>query len=451
MVRRSPFLSLLCLLLVVGCASTPEVRRGTTGRPLEGAALPLMSSMGRALEVEGRVGPHRGRVLLDVTRPRTLVSEGCLRNVRVAQEGGRVTIPDARGGAETFEELSLRDLSVGDRRLAPLAVGVRPGDACEVWLGLDVLGSYALAVDPLRRLVRFSAPLSAEAYALVRPDAAEEVGLVRLSREPRTDVPLLPVRLSLETLQFAGTFLLSTTEEQSQLFLPPGALEAASVMGEDEVIAPRVLEVAPELQLTHAPLGLAEQGDGTLMGILGADVWGRFDVVLDLRAGILRLSRPRSSTERCEDASCLEAVVLERSGQRTGSVMLRGRLPEGGVFALRALGAQKETLCELEVSFPMSGSGETLAFPLSGAEAVGGGCAARATTLSPTALRPRDPEDEGGVCVVAMNREAPERCRPGSALGRRPGAAGAVLEAAPEELREPEDPPPLPVRPAPRP
>src|SRR5690606_34306680 len=310
-VRRALFLVLVGLVIASGCASTPRGVRGPPGRPLEGAVLRLASTMGRALVVEGRVGPHAARVHLDVTKPRTLVTEGCLRGVQVVQEGGRVSIPDAFGEVETVEELALRDLSIGGRRLAAMQVGLRRGEACEVWLGLDVLSAYALEWEPLRREIRFSAPLGAEAYPLIPVAADEEVGLVRLSREPRTDVPLLPMRLSLETLQFAGTFLLSTVDEHSQLFLPPGALEAAAALGDEEVIAPRTLEVAPGLQLQHAPLRLAEQGTGTLMGVLGADIWGRFDLVLDLRAGVLRLSRSRDASRPCRDASCLEASVLQ--------------------------------------------------------------------------------------------------------------------------------------------
>src|SRR5690606_31906938 len=158
-VRRSLFLFLVGLLIASGCASTPQGVRGPPGRPLEGAVLRLASTMGRALVVEGRVGPHAARVHLDVTKPRTLVTEGCLRGVQVVQEGGRVSIPDAFGEVETVEELALRDLSIGGRRLAAMQVGLRRGEACEVWLGLDVLSAYALEWEPLRREIRFSAPL----------------------------------------------------------------------------------------------------------------------------------------------------------------------------------------------------------------------------------------------------------------------------------------------------
>lgn len=450
-VRRSLFPFLVALLFGVGCASTPDAIRGPPGRPLEGAVLPLASSMGRALEVEGRVGPHAARVHLDSTRPRTLVSEGCLRGVQVVQEGGRVSIPDAFGEVETVEELGLRDLSVGGRRLTAMQVGLRQGRACEVWLGLDVLAGYALEWDPLRREIRFSAPLGAEAYPLIPAGPGEQVGLVRLSREPRTDIPLMPIRLSLETLQFAGTFLLATAEERSQLFLPPGALEAAAALGDEEVIAPKALEVAPDLSLQYAPLHLAEQGQGALMGVLGADIWGRLDAVLDLRAGVLRLSRSGAATRPCRDSTCLEAIVLERPGGRLGSVRLRGVLPEGGRFRIRALDAEGTSLCALEVSFPMSGAGETLAFPLSGEDAVGGGCAMSAASLRVEALQPVEPARDLGVCVAAEEGEVP-LCRAGSLRGRRPlGERGARPEAT-EELTEPEDPPPLPVRPrSPRP
>src|SRR5690606_970244 len=239
----------------------------------------------------------------------------------------------------------------------------------------------------------------------------------------------------------------STVDEHSQLFLPPGALEAAAALGDEEVIAPRTLEVAPGLQLQHAPLRLAEQGTGTLMGVLGADIWGRFDLVLDLRAGVLRLSRSRDATRPCRDASCLDAMLLQRSAGPVGSVRLRGVLPDGGRFQVQPLNSEGASLCELEMGFPMSGAGETLAFPLTGDDAVGEGCAAEAASLQVVALRPADPSKVDGVCVVAPDIDPEPSCRPGSSLGRRPlGVTGAPQEEA-EELTEPEDPPPLPVRP----
>jgi len=260
------------------------------------------------------------------------------------------------------------------------------------------------------------------------------------------------MRLSLETLQFAGTFLLSTVDEHSQLFLPPGALEAAAAMGDEEVIAPKNLEVAPGLQVQHAPLRLAEQGKGTLMGVMGADIWGRFGMVLDLQAGVLRLSRSHDAKQPCSDAGCLEAMVLERSGRPVGSVRLRGVLPDGGRFQVQPLNSEGGSLCQLAVSFPMSGAGETLAFPLAGEDAVGGGCAAEAASLQVVSLHPMDAEGSLGVCVLAPSHDARAHCRPGSLLGRRPLSERDAQPQAPEELTEPEDPPPLPIRPhTPRP
>jgi len=442
-VRRS----LLCVFgLLAACASTPG---GSTRaeRGLVGARLPLIDAPARRLEVAGAVGSNPARVLLDVTRPLTLVAEGCLSGVAVAMSGEHIKVPSAAGDAEVYPALSLRELRVGGAALGAIKVGLVEGEAsCRVWVGLDLLGDLALEIDPLRREVLMSASRPAEAYPLMEAAQDEAVGLVALSREPTTDVPLLPARLTLDTVGFAGTFVLATAEESSTLWLPPGAVEVTAELGEEAMIAPSEIELVAGLPLKHAPLSVGAGSGSAVLGGLGADTWGRFHAIIDVKARALRLSRPKSAAAACEDARCVRSAVLKREAGPEGSVIVWGELARGGVATLQAVGPDGAPLCELAVAFPPSGAGEGMAFPLSGADSPGAGCAAAASRLEVVNLALGNPASAEGVCVAgALGGE--RRCRAGSARGRE--VAGSEVVESPEEeeeLTEPEDPPPPPRR-----
>lgn len=440
-------------LLAVACSSAPSGPAQRPGGELSDLALVLVPGPSRGLEVEGSVGPNAARVLLDVTRPLTLVADGCLAGVEVASTGGKVEVPRATGGRDVYPEVALRGLRIGPRRLPARRVGVLEGQAeCRVWLGLDALLPYALEIDPVQRRVFVVPSRPTEAYALMEAQQGEEVALASVSREPTTDVPLVPARVALETLGFTGAFVLSTAEETSSLLLPPGSLETSG--GEEgaagtELVVPESLELAPGFSLRHVSLRMAEGETGAVVGRLGADVWGRFHSILDVKAGVLRLSRPRTSAAPCTSPSCVQAEVLQRAGgAREAVVALWGELSEGGVAHLQARDEKGAGLCNLELWWPPSGAGESLALPLAGSEAMGSGCAATADTLVVTEVGVRAERPCAGVCASVRAPQSPAQCvcRPGSELGREAPASADVESSAEEELTEPEDPPPGPRR-----
>jgi hypothetical protein len=444
----------LCLL-AVACSSAPSGPAQRPGGELADLALVLVPGPARVLEVEGSVGPNPARVLLDLTRPLTLVADGCLAGVEVASTGGKVEVPRISGGKDVYPEVGLRGLRVGPRRLAARPVGVMAGEAvCRVWLGLDALLPYALEIDPVLRRILLVPSRPTEAYALMEAQPGEEVALASVSREPTTDVPLVPVRVALQTLGFAGAFVLSTAEEHSSLFLPPGTLDTSgpqsgTALGEVELVVPEQLELAPGFSLRHIPLRVEEGEASAVVGRLGADVWGRFHTILDVKAGILRLARPRIGSETCSSASCVQTEVLQRAeGSKEATVTLWGVLPEGGVAHLQARNEAGVALCDLALWWTPSSAGESLSFPLTGSEVVGGGCAATAASLVVTGVKSLAKRPCAGVCVSVREPATPAQCvcRAGSELGREAPAPAGVESPAEEELIEPEDPPPGPRR-----
>jgi hypothetical protein len=296
---RGAFL-LAGVVMLAGChrgatASGPAPTQGFAGH-----TLPLLASPALRLTVAGRLGTHAVPVVLDVARPLSLVSKGCFEGPLPAPEG-TVRAPEPAGGFRSWPVVRLPAFSVGPVASPMRTAGLSGERACAVTLGADVLEPYALTVDPLRREVTFSASRPREAYAAeaAASDAAREVHVVELSREPLGDWPLLAVRVRQGEADLTGPFVLGSREPFSRLAVGPAEaqglqpLETAANLPA-RTFAVDAVEVADGVGARPLVVEAAGRWDSpSSLGRLGPDVWGRFTATLDAKGGALVLRRPR--------------------------------------------------------------------------------------------------------------------------------------------------------------
>lgn len=349
--------------------------RGTAGPvvdDLTGLQLPLLRTPALQLAVPGFVDETFAEVLLDSASAITICTEGCFsaRAQLFNREMSQAT-PDGKG--ERLPTAQLSGLRLGNLNFRPIEVGLVAGTRCAVALGADVLGPYALEVDVTRREVKFERARKKADYAQLaatRWQGAEAV-VLELSKEPRHDWPILPVRLSRGGQSITVPFVVSTRERVSVLsegaaqdggFVPLGE----KVWGFDS------LELAPGVEVREVLLkGRPWKGE-VARGLLGADVLGRFHFVLDVAAGVLVLHRPRvvASADRVQcqldgaldEESCFELELRKVKGGFSTSVGVWKALPRGGTLHLDLIGpdGQRQTgSCALAVAFGPTDRGAT--------------------------------------------------------------------------------------------
>jgi hypothetical protein len=278
-----------------GTASGPSRPQG-----FEGRTLPLLAAPALRLTVAGRLGTRAVPVVLDVARPLSLVSQGCFEGGLPAPEG-TVRAPEPAGGFRSWPVVPLPAFSVGPVASPVRTAGLSGEKACAVTLGADALEPYALTVDPLRREVTFSASRPREAYAAeaAASDAAREVYVVELSREPMGDWPLLAARVRQGEAELTGPFVLGSREPFSRLALGPAGARGLEPLETAANLPPRTFAVdAVELAEGVGARPLVVEAAGrwdspSSLGRLGPDVWGRFTATLDAKGGALVLRRPR--------------------------------------------------------------------------------------------------------------------------------------------------------------
>lgn len=388
---RGAFL-LTGLMLVAGCARSPA---SGPARPqgLAGQTLPLLASPALRLTVAGRLGGRAVPVVLDVARPLSLVSRGCFEGEPPAPEG-TVRAPEPAGGFRAWPVVPLSAFTVGPGAVPVRSAGLSGEKACAVTLGSDALESYALTVDPLRREVTFSASRSREAYAAeaAASDAAREVHVVELSREPVGDWPLLAVRVRQGEAEVTGPFVLGSREPFSRLAVAPAEAQGLQPLETAANLPPRTFAVdAVEVAEGVGARPLVVEAAGrwespSSLGRLGPDVWGRFTATLDAKGGVLVLRRPRvgppatgtapgattapGGRQQCagpggafsEEACYGLHVRREPDGSISVSGAVFRDLPEGGRLHLEPLGAdggRLESGCGVGLSFPATSRGLT--------------------------------------------------------------------------------------------
>lgn len=478
--------------LVVVLSACPRARGGE-GRSLEGLTLPLTDEPLVRFAVDGALLDRKALVLFDVGSPLSLVSPGCF--VEQPSTRGVVTLRLPTGETVQRDEVSVPQLSLGAARLAPFVAALQgPTERCEVALGTDVLAPFALSLDVAARTLSFSSSQSAQAWAqrAVDDGSGRETHLLRLEREPRLDWPLLAVRLRQGRAQLTGPFVLSTREAHTRVsaqaaansgLLPglarfegaplPKGLQLPASLRELKVLYVEAAQLSPSLgveQLAVEPS--APWPSRELVGVLGGDVWGRFDVTVDFAAGVLLLQRPQLLVSG-EHASCEarglrgDDACFRLGSRRDGKGLLASLavwrpLPAGATVHLELLdGAGKPLVapsCRIGFSLPPSDRGVSVQqrWPWPGLERALPSClaaleAAQGLTLSLV-------EDERLKSCPALCGFVQDLGSGATLCACAPGANGVLpsdgqrylelfrlllqLEQAPPELEEPKDPPP---------
>lgn len=371
---------LVALWMLAGChrGAAPASEQGS----FAGRTFPLLSSPALRLSIAGQLGAKQVPILLDVSRPLSLVATSCFEGKPPSPEG-RVRAPDPQGLRE-WAMVPLLGLRAGDVPLPGLSAGLTGEASCAVTLGSDVLAPYALTVDPLRREVTFTPSRSKEAYVagLSAPgaDSSWEIHLLELSREPTGDWPLLAARLSQGTARLTGPFVLATRDPFSRL-----ALRAAEARGfrpwESAAGLPARAILVDSVELAEGvgvrPLVVETSGwtSPSSLGRLGPDVWGHFHATMDMQAGVLLLRRPRilaeGARQRCarpgakgsDEESCYAlSTRQDPDGVLALSMAVYRDLPEGGRLHVEPLGEDGQPLrtgCWVGFTFSPASRGVT--------------------------------------------------------------------------------------------
>ncbi|MBE2250791.1 MAG: hypothetical protein IAE78_14740 [Myxococcus sp.] len=277
---------------------------------LVGLEAPLLAGPGLRVAIQGQVFEVEAEIVIDVATPMTMVTTGCLDRPMVS--AARVTIADPMGADERLPVTRLAGLTIAGRRLTPMEAGLIENRDCVVVLGTDRLGSTALQLDPSHRALRFVAARSREEWVAWAEGQGGEVQVLELTRDPTHDWPLLAARLSQGTSSFTGAFALSTRERSSRVFEAPVrqqgfsstadllqalALPSATLPAElssFQGMAMDRVELSPGVGAQGLSFSLTRSGPvHGVAGALAADVWGRFEVTIDLSSNVLLLHRPR--------------------------------------------------------------------------------------------------------------------------------------------------------------
>lgn len=431
-------------------------------RSLAGLTLPLVPSPRLRLAVPGRLEGRLAEVGFEVAQGLSSVTSGCVPAPRLV---GQVALNEPLLPDQQLPVAQVAGLEVAQVALAPFPAALLPGAACRVTLGAPELRGLALEVRPFARTVRFRASQSRADWEV--PTPGEERLVVALTAEPRFDWPLLPVRLVQGEAVLDAAFVLSTRQGPSRLAVGAAARSGlrltrrppsgARALAEEALVLDR-LELGPGFGLEEGLLAAVESaGEGVALGVLGSDVWERFDTVVDVGAGVLVLARPRLATAGGRSLCDVGAGLDEAScfGLRTRALAGRGvavtaalhrALPGGGRLYLDIAGTVGS--CRAGFSFPPGGPGRSTqhVFPLGraalpGCQAQLEGARGLELGLFEDGAHPRCP----GLCAFMEDRSSGRvvcECQPGTDEAPAPRPAlrspGRLEEAAPGE---PVDPP----------
>jgi hypothetical protein len=259
-----------------------------------------------ALALDGSVAGRAAVVRLAVEEPLSRVTEGCFESppeVVARVETGTAHVAD--GGTEAGparvafqDEVVASDVRMGSRLLGDVRALREAGEGCEVTLGSEVLIGFVLEVDPGARTVTFHAGMP----AAPRFQADDSV-VLELTRDPKTDRPSLAVQLATGGLPLTVPMVLATGSAAVEVSVDAGrALTGRDARGRSFALTS--LALAPNWVLHHAAasvMGVAPADTGKdegplvsapgLFGVLGADAWGHYRILLDLRDQRLVLYR----------------------------------------------------------------------------------------------------------------------------------------------------------------
>jgi len=430
-----------CAALKPGPGGPSEELVGLTAR------LSARSGPALALAVDGTASGRPAVIRIDVASPLTRASTACFQGQGQGPPKSHGTVRFHRpwGAAAELPEAWLDGVEISGRRLRKRLVAVEPGAECEVWLGTDALGALAMEIDPPAGTVAFSASRPRSSYR----DAID------LDRDPKTDRFLLPVRLRFGEVELSAPFVLSTASARSTL---GGSVAAAARLPAAEAYGPSLLALAPGASLRWATLVVRSDWTSTAAaGELGADVWGRFKLRIDLGALVLALvrtttieagGRPVCASSR--EPSCF-TVRAERAGGGGSpwrvSLSAGKDLPEGAVVWLELRRDAAPLSCRAAFSLWPSDHGASLAVDLPSPGLREAGCDAdlqAATAILPAAVDESGPEEAcPGECVLLQRGGTGDltcQCATFGSLRAPPARGKAMLEQDLPPEPEPQDP-----------
>ena len=372
--------TLLVLLGTSGCAVFGRTAPAPMPLSVEGLELPVAESASLAISVQGTVNGHPAEIQFEPASPLTVVGAGCAPEVSWRE----VVIPSVTGTPLVLPLGQVGRVELGGRTFTRVRAGVVERSGCFLRFGSDVLAGKAVTVDPARRMlsVQASRPLPEWEKEAAAPPPGRERFLVRLEKHPTGDWPLLPARLTQGTHALDGAFVLTFSQSTSALsraasdragFDPalPDPGEARTV----RPLLPDAVALQPGLSLTNVVLRLdPDFRSSHVLGLLGADTWGRFRATVDAAAGALLLERVQVTAEppaRCaggdtEAPSEGGCFALGSTGSSASVALAVHRdEPRGARVYVQPLsddGTPVQSDCRLGFSLPPSDRGTALHF-----------------------------------------------------------------------------------------
>jgi len=442
------------LLLAAGCTHLAPF----SPRALVGQTFSLRPGWSMALALDGAVAGRPAIIRLAVEEPLSRVTDGCFESppevvARVDTGGSADAGPAAKPRFQ--EQVVASAVQLGARTLGDVRALREVGAACELTLGSEVLIGFVLEVDPGARTVTLHAGMPTPAVF-----QSEESVALELSLDPRTDRPSLAVQFAFGGEPLTLPMGLATARGSVEVSVDAArALAGGDFTGSS--LAPTSVTLSPGWALRHLVVSVTGQPAGetaavpeergappVLSGQLGADAWGHFRVLLDLRGQRLVLYRrppPR------KDAPGPESWTHLSSDSTPAGSLLRfiswQTLDRGGLMPLEpAHHALRSCRVGLTLGPEDTGVSFEVALPWPGLEKVLPECAQELLQVPAwtgelevaPASRPCS-----GTCLYAQ--EVPSgrtvcSCSPKSQLAQTTTHGHAPVSPVPEGP-EPEDPP----------
>jgi hypothetical protein len=429
-------------------------------RVLAGQTFSLRPGWSLALAVDGHVAGRPAVIHLAVEEPLSRVTRGCFEATPEAvARVDTVGLPPDAGPtprARFQEQVLALDVRLGSRTLGDVTALLDGGASCELTLGSEVLIGFVLEVNPGGRTVTFHAEMpAAPVYR------SEESVVLELALDPRTDRPSLAVQLGAAGNPLTLPMVLATAEGPVRVSARAGRALAGTDVGGKSLWA-HSLSLAPGWALHHVVVSVMEAqgtealGGGAeaelretppLSGVLGADAWGHYRVLIDLRGQHLVLHRrppaveggpgPESWTHLSSESTATGTLVRFVSWQaldRGGHLPLEPAHVRLGSCRIGLTLGPEDPGASLEVAIPWPGLEKEMPDCAREAAAVPAWTGDLVVTLAPRAC--------AGTCVYAQELTTGRtQCRCSEKAS--PSSAGAPLpspDASGPEAPEPEDP-----------
>jgi hypothetical protein len=371
---------LTCLCLFLSCHRVTS-EGGVDS--LVGLSFPLAPSPLLRLVVEGSVHLKPAEVAFDPTQNVSVATSACVESPALISN---VKVVDPFGKDQTHALTRLGGLRVGKTLFHVFEAAVVSGESCAVVLGEPELKGLAVEINPATRVVRFRASQSKTAWDVELSQGEEDHQVLPVTREPRYDWPLVPMRLRQASHTLDVAMLLSLREGRSRVFertarsaglrpavelfagIPlPDGIELPKELGELRGFVVEAADFAPGWGV--GPMSVeTENGQPphTAHGVVGADVWGHFMVTLDLGSNVFVLRRPRltpgprgqcTRNGQSSEEACFELHTQVTDGGFDVVATVWKPLPQGARLSLDVAGGAET--CRVGISFGPGDSGRS--------------------------------------------------------------------------------------------